>query len=119
MAFFGHTTPQDSGSLWPGDGDAVESCDEWGRPTRTSRQTGADTAAGYRSRRNGALLSMMLPARRERRTYDPLRLQLTGIAYERCLDNTVACGTVEAVRAFGFGYGAAGLGNGGGPNNNE
>ena len=55
--------------------------------------------------------------KRERRTYDPLRLQLTGIAYERCLDNTAACGTVEAVRAFGFGYGAAGLGNGGGPNN--
>ncbi|MFN7646101.1 MAG: hypothetical protein ACK5UT_01090 [Acidobacteriota bacterium] len=70
---------------------------------------------------HGALESMRMngQALRERRTYDPLRLQLTGIAYERCLDNTVASGTVEAVRAFGFGYGAAGLGNGGGPNNNE
>ena len=79
----------------------MESCDEWGRPTRSNRQTGADTAAGYRSRQNGSLLSMMLPARRERRTYDPLRLQLTGIAHERCLDDITGCGTVEAVRAFG------------------
>ena len=51
---------------------------------------------------------------RERRSYDELRLQLTGIALEPCLDNSVACGTVGALRTLGYGYGPAGAGNGGG-----
>lgn len=92
--------------------------DDGGRPVGVGDgATAYVSAVGYKDfgametlRMNGNLL-------RETRSYDGSRLQLTGIALERCTDGTTLCSVPAAVRSFGYTY-TNGTGNGSGPNNN-
>lgn len=67
---------------------------------------------------HGALATLRLNGQRIRETitFDPNRLQTTGIGMVQCTDNTAACSTPQSLLTLGYSY-SNGNGPSGGPNN--
>ena len=83
--------------------------DDLSRPTALSGLFGGQTqnyatAATYTD--HGALSTLRLNGQRIRESvsFDPNRLQTTGIAMEQCADNTAACITPQPLLTLGYGY---------------